>query len=353
MLLHPELGAVVNQVAFWLDTFGIYFLFRLSIREEADILRIARVLAPVMVIIAVCMIYESRSGFNLYNLITSYHVTPYTREGQIRAQAAFGHAITAGTFAATLIPVFFWAWKSGRARPAAIVGLAATLPIIYASHSSTPASAFLAGVLVLCLWPLRMYLRQIRWGIAGMIALLALVMKAPVWYVIQKVDFVGGHGWDRAFLVDQFSQHISEWWLIGADSNAKWSIHGGTWDRCNQYVAEGLSGGLLTLVLFIALLVMGFSILGRARKRARGVDRWLYWCLGAALLAHIAAFWGVSYFDQMRVPWLLLLAVFPAAERWHAKANEQTQNKPESEQDYISNWNEDDSSNPGSQEAAA
>jgi len=316
MLLHPEIGAVVNQVAFWLDFFGLYFLFRLSIRQEGDILRIAKVLAPVMVIVAACMLYEHRSGFNPYNLLTSYQVTPYTREGQIRAQAAFGHAITAGTFGATLIPIFFWAWKSGRARWAGIIGAAASLAAIYASLSSTPASAFLACVLGMCLWPLRMYMQQIRWSLAGMIALLALIMKAPVWYVVQRVDFVGGHGWDRAFLVDQFMQHISEWWLVGSDANAKWSVYGGTWDRCNQYVAEGLSGGLLGLALFIALLVMAFSILGRARKRARGVDRWLYWCLGAALLAHVAAFWGVSYWDQMRVPWLLLLAVFPAAQGW-------------------------------------
>jgi hypothetical protein len=355
MLQHPEFGAVVSQVAFWLDTFGIYFLFRLSIREEGDILRIARVLAPVMVVIAVCMIYESRSGFNLYNLMTSYQVTPYTREGQIRAQAAFGHAITAGTFAATLIPVFFWAWKSGKARLAAIVGLAAILPIIYTSHSSTPATAFLTCVFGLCCWPLRMYLRQIRWAIAGVIALLAIVMKAPVWYVIQKVDFVGGHGWDRAFLVDQFAQHIWDWWLIGSDTNAKWSVYGGTWDRCNQYVAEGLSGGLLGLVLFIALFVIAFSILGRARKRARGVHGWLYWCLGAALLGHIAAFWGVSYWDQMRVPWLLLFAIFPAAEHWaaSAKANGRTHGKPGGEQEDNSNWSEDNSPDPCSQEAVA
>lgn len=320
MLLHPELGAVVSQVAFWLDVFGIYFLFRLSIREEGDILRIVRVLAPVMVIVAVCMLYEHQTGFDLYNRITSYQITEYTRDGKIRAQGAFGHAITAGTFGATLIPIFFWGWKSGKARSAAVVGLVASLAVIYASLSSTPVTACLAGVVGLCLWPLRKYLRQMRWGIAGAIALLAIVMKAPVWYVVQRVDFVGGHGWDRAFLMDQFAQHISEWWLVGSDANVKWSTSGGTWDRCNQYVAEGLSGGLLALALFIALLVMGFSILGRARKRARGVDQWLYWCLGAALLAHIAAFWGVSYWDQMRVPWLLLLAVFPAAQGW-SRAN--------------------------------
>jgi hypothetical protein len=315
MLLHPELGAVVNQAAFWLDTFGIYFLFRLSIRKEGDILSIARVLAPVMAIVAACMMYEHRSGFHLYNLITSYQVMPVLREGKIRAQAAFGNSNDAGTFGATLVPIFFWAWKSGRGRLTAIVGMAAALAVTYTSLSSTPVSALLAGVVGLCLWPLRMYMRQIRWGIAGSVALLAIVMKAPVWYVVQKVDFVGGHGWDRAFLVDQFARHFFDWWLIGTDQNVNWGSNS-TWDRCNQFVAEAASGGLLALALFIALLVMAYSILGRARKRARGVDRWLYWCLGAALLAHTAAFWGVSYWDQMRVPWLLLLAVFPAAQGW-------------------------------------
>jgi hypothetical protein len=313
MLLHPETGAIVNQVAFWVDTLGLYILFRHAIRDLSDIVRGIKVTAVLVAILAACMVYEHRSHFNVFNLISTNYVTPVTREGDIRAQASFGVSITAGTFAATAIPLFFWLWKSGQARTLAMAGFVAALAGTYCSKSSTPATAALGAFLGLSLWPIRAHMRKVRWGIVLTLVALALVMKAPIFYIIAKVDFVGGHGWDRAFLVEQFAHHFFDWWLIGTDQNANWGYS--TWDRCNQYIAEAASGGLITLVLFIALLSRAFGIAGRLRKRSSGNRAWLAWCMGSALLAHVIAFQGVSYWDQMRVPWLLFVAVFPLLDR--------------------------------------
>lgn len=313
IILQSELGAVINQVAFWLDTFALYTFFRYVLRGSEDIFRLINVMVFVTTILAFIMVYEQRTGFNIYNLVLPYKIVQYTREGQIRAQASFAHAITAGTFGATLIPLFYWAWRSRKARTIAVIGIVSALVTVIMSDSSTPVSACLAGILALFLWPIRSYMREIRWVIACMILLAAMVMKAPVWYLLQRVDFVGGHGWDRAFLVDQFARHFSDWWLLGTDQNGTWA--NGLWDRCNQYIAECASGGLLTFSLFIGLLSNGFSIVGRGWRVVRGTGMWLYWCLGAALFAHLVAFQGVSYFDQMRASWLMFLALFPAVER--------------------------------------
>ena len=40
---------------------------------------------------------------------------------------------------------------------------------------------------------------------------------------------------------------------------------------------------------------------------------WSLWCLGAALLSHVVAYFGVSYFDQMQVAWYALLAIIGVA----------------------------------------
>lgn len=146
-----------------------------------------------------------------------------------------------------------------------------------------------------------------------MVVALALVMKAPVWYVVARFDLIGGHGWDRAYLIDQFVHHISDWWLLGAKDNANWGSD--TWDACNQFVAEGLYGGLSTFILFIVILKRGFSMIGRARRAAEG-DRqqeWLFWCLGAALFSNVVAFWGIDYFDQTRLWWSAFLAMISVA----------------------------------------
>ena len=37
------------------------------------------------------------------------------------------------------------------------------------------------------------------------------------------------------------------------------------------------------------------------------------WCLCAALLSHVVAYFGIAYFDQMQVAWYALLAIIVAA----------------------------------------
>jgi hypothetical protein len=140
-------------------------------------------------------------------------------------------------------------------------------------------------------------------------------MKAPVWALIGRMDLVGGSsGHHRYELVDQFIRHVSDWWLLGTKSNADWGFE--MIDTSNQYVEEGSSGGALALIFFIAVITRCFSRLGNARKALGGQDRvreWLLWLLGASLFAHLVAFLGIFYFDQMRVAWLALLAMISAA----------------------------------------
>ena len=138
-------------------------------------------------------------------------------------------------------------------------------------------------------------------------------MKAPVWFVLARVDFVGGStGWDRANLIDQCVRHFGSWWLIGTADNVNWGFY--TWDLCNQFVAEAVQGGLATLILFIALIVRCFQWIRIARKRSRNrAQAWLLWTIGCILCAHLAGFFGISYFDQMKYWWFVTLAMIPAA----------------------------------------
>ncbi len=156
-------------------------------------------------------------------------------------------------------------------------------------------------------------MRNVRWGIVIVLICLALVMKAPVWFLIARVDFVGGHGWDRAFLVDQFIRHVPNWFLVGSNENAGWGYD--TWDACNQFVAEGLAGGMATFVLFLTILSRGFSMIGKARKQVEGdrLQEWFFWCIGTALFVHLIEFLGIDYFDQTKILWFAFLAMISAA----------------------------------------
>lgn len=314
VLLNRELAAVTNQVAFCLDAFGGYFLFRYLLSGIEDIVLAGKELAVIASILAACMLFESATRINAFNLLRGYALEPWMRNGRVRAQAVFGNSITAGSFGATLLPLFFWLLKSGKSRVLGGIGLLSATGIVLFSVAGTPYSTFAATLVAFCFWPIRRSMKLVRWSFVAAVLILALVMKAPVWFIIAHLDFVGGaHAWDRAQLIDQFVRHFSGWWLLGTSTNAAWGYS--LWDACNQFVYEGVSGGLVSLCLFIAILSRAFGMIGTARKAVEPNRRreWFFWSLGLVLFAHVMSFWGIDYFDQTRMWWYCCLAMIPAA----------------------------------------
>jgi hypothetical protein len=305
---------VIGEGAFLWDVFGGYFLFRFLIRDREDITRSAKVLAVVAVVAAAGMFYEKVHFQNVFGFIGGVPIVPTIRMGTIRAQGPFMHAILAGTFGGTVAPLFFWLWKVAKSKFLAVVGFVSSTVIVVAAASSTALMAFGAGIFALCFWPLRKKMRKVRWGIVILLLALSLVMKAPVWFVIAHVDIVGGNSsYQRAFLIDQFIRHFGDWWLVGSIQSDSWGFD--MWDHTNQFVAEGETGGLATLICFIALISASFGMIGKARKAIEGdkEKEWMLWILGAALFAHVVGYFGISYFDQTRVAWFALLAMISAA----------------------------------------
>jgi hypothetical protein len=312
ILFYRQVGAVGAQLSFLLEACGGYIVFRHFLGDEKDVTDALKSLAAVMCVLSVCMLYEYLTRVNLFSYMNSVPINPWIRDGKVRAQGVFANSITAGAFGAVFLPLFYWIWKSKKARLFGAVGIASASIIALTSMASTAVSAYLAAVLGLCLWPIRKRMRSVRWGIVLLLGTLALVMKAPVWYIIARIDFVGGHGWDRAFLVEQFVNHFSEWWLLGSNNNGSWGND--TWDACNQFVAEGLAGGLATFLLFITIVKRGFGMIGERRRQVQGdPSEWFFWCLGVSLFSNVVAFWGIDYFDQTRTMWFIFLAIISAA----------------------------------------
>jgi len=97
-------------------------------------------------------------------------------------------------------------------------------------------------------------------------------------------------------------------WLLGTKSTAHWGF--GLFDVTNQYVLEGVRGGLLTLVLFVAIVVTAYAYAGRLVRVAEGSRARLAqaWAVGTTLFVHCTIFIAVSYFGQIIMLWYLLLA---------------------------------------------
>jgi hypothetical protein len=308
-LLWQTWGAFINRLGFAYNAIGIYFLFRFLVRDFGDVERLIKALAIISVIVAICVLVEQVNGRNLFSIFGGVPEFTPERAGRLRSQGAFGHSILAGMFGAMLMPLFVSLWMRGRDRLFAIAGAVSATIITVASASSGPWIAYLAGMAALCMWPFRDHMRLFRWGVVFGVVALHIAMKAPVWALIGRVGVVAGSSaYHRYYLVDQFIRRIDEWWLIGTKSTDRWGWM--MWDHANQYVSEGITAGLLTLVLFIAVIACCFRGIGLAiRAAGKRALRLSLWALGAALFANVVGLMGISYWDQMILVWYLLLAM--------------------------------------------
>ena len=311
-LLWGSSDAAVNRLGFLYNAFGIYFFFRLICRDGEDVNRISQILIWICVVLSVCMLSEQLTGRNLFSILGGVPGLTAIRGGKLRSQASFGNAITAGIFGAVLMPLFLSLLQARKRRATAGLGVIAATVITFTSASSTPISVYAAGILGMCIWPLRKSMRMLRWAVVVLLVVLHMVMKAPVWALISRFDFQGGSGYHRYVLVDTFINHFWDWCVIGYRYPEQWGWYTG--DQANEYIFQGETGGLLTLALFLLIITRSFGRLGKAR-RAAGSDSAAarrLWALGCVLFAHCLALIGIDYFDQSSVNLYLLLAMISA-----------------------------------------
>jgi hypothetical protein len=322
----------------------MYFLMRFYIREREDLERVTLALVWIFGLVGLGMIAEQIKGQNVFSVIGGVPLVSVIRDGKIRAQGFFVHPLTAGAIGATFLPFAFglW-WIERRHKWMAWVGVLAAVAIGVTSRSSTALLTLAAGVVGIALWRFKGHLRTIRRSIVVILIILHLVMKAPVWALIARIDLTGSSsGYHRYILVDQFIRHFSEWWLVGTRTTAGWGWD--MWDTINSYVAAGTSGGLINFILFVALFVVSFKQLGRRRNQVIDEDPVLartLWILGCVLFAHAVAFFGIAYFDQSQFIWYAGLAMMSSALAFQP-SQEEDGTVADAESAEVRNWQFED-----------
>ena len=308
-------GAFLNRLGNALEAIVLYLAFRMLLRDFDDIRRAVKGLVFLSLPIACAMLIEQFTGRNIFSIFGGVPEFTVERAGRLRAQAAFMHAILAGTFGASLVPLSAGLLRRGGNKVLGVLGFGAGILIAFASASSGPIMACAAGIGALALWSFRRHMRLFRWGLVVTLVGLHLSMKAPVWALLNRVAVIGSStAYHRYILLDNFIRRFGEWWLCGSTGAAHWGW--GLQDITNQYVLVGLNGGLLTLVFFVLMIAYAFRAAGAAAKaeRRRGASaEFLCWALGCALFVHVVSFFGVSYFDQINLVWYLLLALISTA----------------------------------------
>jgi hypothetical protein len=297
---------------------GAYLCARAYLKNTESIFLFAKCLGIVLLPLAFLMLVEKVTQRDFYSVMGGVAPDAMIREGSVRARGPFVHPILAGTAGASSLFLMLVLWK--RDRRAAIVGAGACVLITLASASSGPIMTLMSGSVACMLWRWRTKLRNVRRGVLLALIVLHMVMKAPVWYLIARMDIVGGStGWHRAELINAGIVHVDEWWFAGTDYTVHWMPTGASWspnhtDITNHYLQMGVMGGFPLMFGFIGILVVGFKTLGRrmAELRSRkNSEELALWFVGGNLFAHSVTFLSVSYFDQINVLFCVVVGSLP------------------------------------------
>jgi hypothetical protein len=312
-------GVLVYRLGLVYNACGIYFLFRIFCQSLEDAIILCRITAILLAPLSVLMVLEKLTGYNTFSVLGGVSEMSEIRAGSIRAQGPFAHSILAGTVGAVCLPLMVGLW--GQHRRTALTGIVACLLMIITSNSSGPIMSAAFAIGALFLWAWRGQMRLLRWLAVLSYIGLNLIMKAPAYFLIARLDLTGSStGWHRAALIDAAVEHFSEWWLAGTDFTRHWIPYGVGWsenhiDITNHYIQMGVWGGMPLMFLFIAILAKGFSIVGERMQQMNDIPSetgFMIWTLGAALFSHAATFISVSYFDQSFVFIYLTLALISA-----------------------------------------
>ena len=310
--LRGTTSALINRLGVSFETLMAFFIVRAYFNRPEQMLVFIKSLSFIFLLIALFMTIEQLTHHNLFAIFGGVpEITPI-REGRLRAQGAFSHPILAGSFGAAFMPLFWGLRAFGKTEERVLgnIGIISSILIVWASSSSGPVLAMMGGVFAIVLWYIKHLVKYIKYGVLVLLICLHIVMDAPVWHLISRIDIVGGStGWHRYFLIDQTINHFKDWFLFGVRTTGNWGW--GLNDVTNMFIAQGVTGGFFSMVLFILIIQSAFRMVSISLEKLNGSieEQKLFWSWGAVLFTHCVSFFGVSYFGQMNFFWILTLSM--------------------------------------------
>lgn len=290
-------SAVVYRLGLAFDILGMYFMCRVTFKEWKDVDMATTCFALMACVSFFFFFVEKKTGRNMFAIMGGVPAFTGMREGKLRTQGPFVHAILAGCFWAVLLPmvaskVLRRSWIE---RSIGLVGGLAILAIVLFCASSTPLIVLGCNGLGCIVYFFRKHMRLIRWGSISGIVALHFYMKQPVWHLIARIDVVGGStGWHRYKLIQSSIDNFHEWWLCGIPSTAHWGYF--MFDITNQYVLEGVRSGIVALLAFLWVLIYAYKHVGEMIPglKGNGYLSLLAWSLGVSIFSHMNVFLAVS-----------------------------------------------------------
>lgn len=308
-----------NSIGTAIDVLLSYFIFRALIIEPEDLkcflLAFIYLLIPYVILVTI----EMTTKNNPFAIIGGLKFVE--RGGRLRCMGSFRHPSLLGTLGAAFLPLYIPLILFGENRLKGLLGITLCFSIVILSNSGGPLNATVMAIVGWLLWFIRTNMSLVRKTLSGFIIFLGMIMEAPIWYLPAKLSSItGGDGWHRSYLIDVAFKDIHKWWMfgMGIEETQPWFPYlleatGGA-DITNIFISFGLQAGILSMILFILLLIKAYQLVSKGLEnikiynRAPTFDEYIVWGLGCTVTVHIATWFGITYFDQTYMIWLMQLA---------------------------------------------
>lgn len=302
-------SGIVYSMGVGFEILASYFLMRIWCRDIEDVKALVTPLVLMLVPIALSMIAEKSLQTNPMGIFGGGEWVNI-REGIVRSRGTFAHAILAGSFAAACFPIVVSCWN--RSKLVACIGGASAISMVFTCHSSGPLVSFVITCAIMACWSHRHYTKHVLWfAFIGYITIDFISNRPGYHAIVTRLDLTGSStAYYRCLLIDTAIDHFNEWWLIGTDYTAHWIqpgvgsiiLGGRHMDITNMYIAAGVSGGILSVLLilaFIAASLRNTVVLSIDENVVpSSTDRFCIWCFGAALFSMAVSGLSTSFFDQ-------------------------------------------------------
>lgn len=292
-----------------------YFAVRMIIRNRQQYLTLLKGVLIIAAPLAIAGFYQCMSGDNPVGFFRKYYAwgrkydVPIPRAGLFRADVTFSHSIMYGLFFAMFGPACAALIRHVRKNklPYAI-GLGLMAVGVFSSMSSGPWLTVLFATLFITLYFYRRYWKILLLLAILMCGIVEITSNRHFYDEIDRLAFSSGTASYRIRLIEValFEGGMSGHWLrgFGPGVDPGWmrkiypDSDKGT-DVVNHYLADLCRFGLVGLVPFLALNIAAIKKLVDSYKLSMySSDKWLVWCLSAALFGSASAILSVALWDS-------------------------------------------------------
>jgi len=296
-----------------------YFAVRMIITSKERYFVLLKGVMIIAVPLALIGLYQCITGNNPFGFLLqsgdqwgrAYSYAQRARSGLYRANVTISHPIMYGLFFAIFGPCCVGIWQFLiNNKHLRWMSLAAMVIGVFSSMSSGPWLSLLLSIVFIVFWRWRAYWKPVLILILVTFGSVEVVSNRHFYDVLGRFTFDPGSAWYRSKLIDValFEGGMSGHWMAGygtgnaaTEASIKWGekIDGRQVDIVNHYILILFKYGLLGLVPFLGVVAAAIKTLVDAFKVAyTGPDKWLVWCLDAAVFGILASLFSVSLFGQ-------------------------------------------------------